>query len=111
MTDWRQAALNATGGVVAICLVLLLAYCLYALVNVEIPTTNKDPLLVVIGILSGSLGAVTQYYFGSSAGAKKQADTIDRLAATNQAVTNAAVPSAPTIPLSPGDTVTVEGKE
>lgn len=110
MTDWRQAALNATGGIVAICLVLLLAYCLYALVNVEIPTTNKDPLLVVIGILSGSLGAVTQYYFGSSAGAKKQAETLDKMAETARTVSQAAIPT-PSMTVSPGEQVTVEGKE
>lgn len=110
MMDWRQTALNATGGVVAICLVLLLAYCLYALVNVQIPTTNKDPLLVVIGILSGSLGAVTQYYFGSSAGAKKQAETLDKMAETARTVSQAAMPS-PSMTVSPGEQVTVEGKE
>jgi xanthosine utilization system XapX-like protein len=90
--------------------VALLAYCLYALVNVEVPTPNKDPLLVVIGILSGAVGTVTQFYFGSSVGHKKQAETIDTLAQTANTVAQTANPT-PSIPVSPGESITVEGKE
>lgn len=108
--DIRQTVINATAGVIASALILLLAYCLYALVNVEVPTPNKDPLLVVIGILSGAVGTVTQFYFGSSAGNKKQAETIDKLADATKSATHTSTP-APTIPVSPGESVTVKGEE
>lgn len=95
MSGLRQSSLNITGGVLAAALVALLAYCLYALVNVEVPTPNKDPLLVVIGILSGAVGTVTQFYFGSSIGHKKQAETIDVLAQTANTVAQTANPTPP----------------
>lgn len=62
-------------------------------------------------ILQSIFMVLVGYLWGNSAGNKSKDQAISTLADTNRAVTQAAVPSSPTIPLQPGETVTVEGKE
>jgi Tfp pilus assembly protein PilN len=107
----RQESLNIAGALIGVLLVGVLAFLAWALVYVRVPAENETAMNVLLGILSTQVGIVVGFYFGSSLGNKKQADTIDKLADTNRAVTQQVVPSSPTIPLAPGDTVTVEGKE
>ena len=41
---------------------------IYLLAKVEMPLTNKDLLLIVIGALVAKFGDVVAYFFGSSKG-------------------------------------------
>ena len=41
---------------------------IYLLAKVEMPLTNKDLLLIVIGALVAKFGDVVSYFFGSSKG-------------------------------------------
>lgn len=46
---------------------------------VEIPTTAKDPLLIMLGALGAIITGITQYYYGSSSGSARKNDMIDRI--------------------------------
>lgn len=108
---FRQESLNVAGALIGILLVGVLAFLAWALVYVRVPPENETAMNVLLGILSTQVGIVVGFYFGSSLGNKKQADAIEKLATTNQAVTQASMPAPPTIPVAPGEQVTVEGKE
>lgn len=62
-------------------------------------------------ILQSIFMVLVGYLWGNSAGNKSKDQAISTLADTNRTVTQAAVPSGPTIPVAPGEQVTVEGKE
>jgi uncharacterized membrane protein len=99
--------LHLAGAAIAVGLIALLGYCTHALIHTTVPPENKDPLLVVIGILSMNVGAVISYFFGNTADRKRQSDTIEKLADTAKAV-QAASMTPPDVLLPPGQTVTVE---
>jgi hypothetical protein len=65
---------------------------------------------VLLGILSTQVGIVVGFYFGSSLGNKKQAETLDKMAETARTVSQAAIPT-PSMTVASGEQVIVEGKE
>lgn len=79
-----QLILNWFGGGIAVGLILVMGFVTYALVYEEVPETNQNALLILIGILSTNITSVIQYFFGSSAQTKQQSETIDTLAKTAQ---------------------------
>lgn len=83
MKDPREV-LNVAGSLIGVAMVSLLGFALWALFYLEVPSPNKDVLLVVIGILSTKVGTVVDFFYGSSSTTKKQAETIDTLAKTAQ---------------------------
>jgi hypothetical protein len=111
MIDTREA-LNLAGGFVAGGLILLLGFATWALVFREVPVSNRDAMMVVIGILSMNVGQVVSFFFGSSSTNKKQADTIDKQA-TSLAAAQAALAPAPEnlVPVAPGESVTVKAEQ
>ena len=109
----RQEYINVAGGAIAIGLILLLFYCTHALITQEVPAANKDALMVVIGILSMNVAQVVSFFFGSSADNKRLVDTTASQAETIKTAQAALTPNSPsdtTIPVGPGEQVTVEGK-
>lgn len=76
----RQAALNVSGGLLVIATVSMLAYLGWALVNKEVSINNKDALMLLLGALIAKYGDLVGFFFGSSAGSKKQAETIEKQA-------------------------------
>lgn len=52
---------------------------LLVLMFIDVPTTAKDALLIMLGALSGIVTSITAYYYGSSSGSAKKNETIDRL--------------------------------
>ncbi len=62
-------------------------------------------------ILQSIFMVLVGYLWGNSAGNKSKDSAIHAQADAAKAIAQATGPSQPTIPLSPGDTVTVEGKE
>lgn len=106
----RQESLNIAGAIIGIMLVGILAFLAWALVYVRVPPENETAMNVLLGILSTQVGIVIGFYFGSSLGSKKQADALDKMAETAHRVSQATIP-APTVAVSPGEQVTVEGKD
>lgn len=111
--DESRNALNKQGGWIAFMLCGMLGFCLWALVFREVPEANQNALLVVIGILSGALGVVVNFYFGSTSTSKKQQETIGTLADTAKSAQAAlpAVNGANVIPVAPGDSVVVKADD
>ena len=108
-TDSRQR-LNLVGGTVALALTVLLGFAIAALVYVEVPTSNQNALLVLIGALTTNVTAIVAFFFSSNVGQRKDAETINTLASTAAKAQEALAPltPTPTIPLSAGATVTVK---
>jgi len=50
-----------------------------ALIYVPIPEGNRDSLTILIGIVSGGVGTIVGYYFGSSKGSQKKSDLIEKM--------------------------------
>lgn len=115
MIDRRRdprEVLNYAGSAIALLLVGLLGFALWALVYVEVPAANNNTLTVLIGILSANIGLVVGFFFGSSQASGKKDDIIAAQAKTAQAA-QAALPlvsGAPdtTVTLQPGDVAKVE---
>ena len=80
--DRSREALNIAGALVAGCLMAVLGFITWALVYVEVPSTNREALTVLIGILSANVGLVVGFFFGSTVTNKRQAETIDTMART-----------------------------
>lgn len=113
----RQDVLNIAGSGIALGLVSILGFMAWALVYVAIPADNREPLLMLLGILSTQVGIVVGFYFGSSSQAKKQAETIDKLADTAKTTAETAhnvhtiASPMPDVSLKSGQTVTVEATD
>ena len=63
----------------ALGVVLMMGFLCYALVKFEIPTNNKDSVMMLIGIISTSVVNIMSYYFGSSAGSKNKDEIIKQM--------------------------------
>ena len=57
----------------------MMAYLCYALVKIEIPPNNREPLLIILGIISTTVSNIIGYYFGSSAGSKNKDEIIKQM--------------------------------
>lgn len=111
MSNGREV-LNLAGSLIALAMILMLGGTLWALVRLEVPQPNRDALMVVIGILSSNVGTIINFFYGSSATNKKQADTIEKQASTIEAAQSALAPLVPppTVTLAPGDTATAKAE-
>lgn len=108
MTDKSRLALNITGSLIAVCVIVLFGGAIYALVTKEVPDKNANALLVLLGALTTQVSNIVSYFFGSSSGDKAKNDTIAAQSQTIQAATQAALPNtAPTVTLQPGAQATV----
>lgn len=105
----RQSAINLIGGVLSIFIAGCLAYSLYALVNREIPNSNRDAFMVILGLIGGNINTIFNWFFGSSQDSKKQTEAIASQAETIKTAQAALTPNVNTVPIAPGETVTVEG--
>lgn len=102
---------NAIAGMIAMTLMVLLGGVLYALFKVDAPENNHDVLLVVVGVLTGSVSTIVNFFFGSSSTTKQKDATIETLAKTAQVAGNALAPLAAdqgTVVLKPGEQATIE---
>jgi hypothetical protein len=97
----------------ALAIILLVSFVLAVLMFREVPVSNRDLLNFALGVLFASLKDVFGYSFGSSAGRDKQADTLNTIAKTAERASSAAMPDASadaSIPVAPGESVTVKGE-
>lgn len=82
--DWKKIGKDVGLYVIALAVFLGLGYVTAKLFGMEIPTNNREPLMLVIGFLIAKAGTVVDYFFGSSSGS----------AAKTEALTNANSPTA-----------------
>lgn len=101
--------LNLAGAAVAVGLIAILAFLTWALIYTRVPTDNREALTVLIGILSANVGQLVSFFFGSSVTNHRKDEAIEKQASTIQAAQAALTPTE-AIPVSPGESVTVEGK-
>jgi hypothetical protein len=75
-----MSANTLTGvGIAIICVTGFFAL-LVGMVFYEVPSRNERVLDILIGTLAGVFTTIISYYFGSSAGAKRSADTLREIA-------------------------------
>lgn len=110
----RQVVINFAATGIAFGLLVMLAYALYRLSSQEVPSANRDALMVVIGILAANFATVVNFFFGSSAEAKKQTEAIGDLASTAKAAQAALAPvhdAKADVTIPPGEQVTVKADD
>lgn len=78
------AARDWIAGIVAIALIALLGGALYALFRIQVPDANHDVLLVVIGMLTGSVATIVNYFYGSSKSDARKDTALASLAGAQQ---------------------------
>lgn len=108
----RQVVINMAATGIAFGLLVMLAYALYRLSSQEVPTANRDALMVVIGILAANFATVVNFFFGSSSEAKRQTEAIGDLASTAKAA-QAALPTngeTANVTLEPGESTTIKAE-
>jgi hypothetical protein len=106
----RQVALNVSGGLLVVATVVFLGYFSWGILNKEIPISNRDAVMLVLGGLLAKYSDLISYFFGSSHTNKQQTETLDKMADAAKTVAQTAAPT-PTVAVSPGEQVTVEGKD
>lgn len=95
MTEQNREVLNIAGSIIGIALVGLLGFALWALVYVKVPTENNNTLTLLIGILSANIGMVVGFFFGSSQGSRKAAETLANIASSAQTGSSSSTENTP----------------
>jgi hypothetical protein len=90
--------LNWVGVVMILAHLAFLALLIYVLVWTKIPPENKEALLIIIGLVTGNVGNMVQFLFGSTQAAKEQGEALHAVAS--------ALPSGD-YTVKPGETVHV----
>lgn len=67
---------NIGAGIFAGFLCLDMAFMSYALVYENIPSNNREALLLLLGNLLGVIGLIAGYYYGSSQSSRSKDETI-----------------------------------
>jgi len=96
-----------SGGLVGMSVIGLLWFLAWALVFHRVPADNREPLLMLIGVVSNAASLVVGFHYGSSQSSRLKDSALERQATTMAALRPA---DAQTIPVEPGERVTVEGK-
>lgn len=77
--DMQKEVMNLAGGAIAFCLVGLLGFLAWAFVFRTMPPDNREPMLMLMGILSANVGQVVGFFFGTSYGSQKKSEAITEL--------------------------------
>lgn len=102
--------LKWTGGLVGMSVVGLLWFLAWALVFHSVPADNREPLLMLIGVVSNAASLVVGFHYGSSQSSRTKDAAIEKQASAISSAQAALAPADQTIPVEPGERVTVEGK-
>lgn len=112
MHHYRQVAINWGGFALTLTLILLLGFSLWALVNQAIPEGNRDPFLVIVGMIVTKVGSIVDWHYGSSSSSKRQEETISNQSETIKTAQAALTPNTKAdVTLEPGQTATVAAED
>jgi len=106
-----QPTLNIAAAIIAIGMVAILGFVVWAMVYLAIPQANAQLFSTALGIVGTQVGLIVGFYFGSSANNKKLADTNATQAQTIAQAQNALTPDAKTVTIEPGQTAQVNAKD
>ena len=106
--EQKREFINVAGSIIGLLLVGIVAFLAWALVFRTIPEQNREAMNWLMAILSAQVGIVVGFYFGNTIGAKKQAETMDKVADLAHAVQPKHVPD---IKLKPGESANVEAEK
>jgi hypothetical protein len=70
---------DAIALIVAVGILGVLLFLVWALTYVAIPEANSNAVTVLLGAVAANVGAVVNYYFGSSATSKAKDETISNM--------------------------------
>ena len=96
-SDGGQSLLNKTGALVAVSLIIIFGCSIGALVLHDVPTSNQNVLLVLLGALSANVTSMVGWFFGSSIGNKAKDDTIATMTDTASKVQGAGSTTTTTV--------------
>lgn len=74
---------NIGAGLFAMLMGAVLCFMAYALLDRAIPESNRDAILMMLGIVSANVGQITSYFFGSSQSSREKDATINTMAKGN----------------------------
>jgi len=69
--NWFQKIIGAFG-------IIIFSFCVYVLVYKEIPESNRELFVHLMGILEGIILSIYNYEFGSSKGSKDKTESLSR---------------------------------
>lgn len=108
----REDSQEITRAILSVVIIVIVAAVLWGLFKKEIPLSNRDAVMLVLGALLLRLSDVYAFHFNSSSSSQKKDQTIKTLADTAQVATVAAVPHEPgKIVLPPGGEVEVKAQD
>lgn len=110
--DRRQPTEWSVAGVLAVMVTIMVAVAALAPYVVTIPESNLNLITQAQTTLWNGWLVAMSYYFGTTNSQGKKDDTIKTLARTAEAAGAALAPVTPTpsIPVAPGESVTVKGE-
>lgn len=79
LKEFPKEVLNFAGGLIAFALVGLLIFIAWAFIFREMPAANREPMLMLLGIISTNVGQVVGFFFGTSYGSQKKSEAITEL--------------------------------
>lgn len=96
--------------------VAMVPYAFTLLLFKEVPTSVRDIIMVLVGVIAANATQAVQHRFGSSPASLRKDATIETLANTANSAQAALAPLAglppvDTIPVAEGEKVIIEGKE
>lgn len=74
--DWKKLGKDLGLYIIALFVFTALGFVTMKLFGIEIPTNNREPLMLVIGFLIAKAGTVVDYFFGSSSGSAAKTDAL-----------------------------------
>lgn len=91
--------------------VAMVPFAFVMLLFFEPPVSARDIIMALAGAMIAAATQAVQHRFGSTPGSQRKDETINTLAQTAQQAGAALAPVAPSIPVAPGESVTVTGEE
>lgn len=104
---------SKVGAFLAAFVVAMVPYAFTMLLFTDVPTSVRDIIMVLVGVISANATQAVQHRFGSSPGSNKKDETIHTLANTAQSAQAALAPVVGAVTdsvlLAPGETKTIVG--
>jgi len=74
--DFKKILSEIAQGLIAIAVLFGLGYSMFKLFGAEVPVTNREILMTIVGFLVAKAGTIVDWYFGSSRGSSEKTDAL-----------------------------------